>query len=100
MATIKKVYQEYHYILDPHGAVGWLALEKYLQTQTGKKGIFLETAHPVKFPDAVEKMTGTALEVPPAIRSIMSMKKKSLLMNSGFDELKSYLLTGTKSISV
>ena len=100
LATIKKVYQEYHYILDPHGAVGWLALEKYLQTQTGKKGIFLETAHPVKFPDAVEKMTGTALEVPPAIRSIMSMKKKSLLMNSGFDELKSYLLTGTKSISV
>ena len=92
LATIKRVYLEYHYILDPHGAVGWLALEKHLQRQSGKKGIFLETAHPVKFPDAVEKMTGKTLEMPAAIRSMMSVQKKSLLMKADFNELKNYLL--------
>jgi len=93
LATIKRVFDKDDYTLDPHGAVGYLALEKYLNDHPDKKGLFLETAHPVKFPDAVENMTGKKLEIPSAIRSIMSAEKKSILMNSAFNDLKGYLLT-------
>ena len=62
MATIKEVDEKFNYLLDPHGAVGYLSLQRYLQDHADKKarlsdgqGIFLETAHPVKFPESVEK---------------------------------------------
>ena len=55
MATIKEVYEKANYVLDPHGAVGYLSLRRFLEKHPGRRGIFLETAHPVKFPDAVEK---------------------------------------------
>ena len=38
--TIKKVYKKYQYLLDPHGAVGYLSLEKYLENNPEQKGIF------------------------------------------------------------
>jgi threonine synthase len=97
LATIANVYKENNYILDPHGAVGFLALKRFLNDHPGKQGIFLETAHPVKFPDAVERMTGKKIEVPSAISSIMGAEKKSLLMKANFGEFKDYLITGTQS---
>ncbi|MEI9908462.1 MAG: threonine synthase [Bacteroidota bacterium] len=51
--TISEAYKQHSYTLDPHGAVGYLALKRYLEKHPDSKGIFLETAHPVKFPDAV-----------------------------------------------
>ncbi|MGZ8550073.1 MAG: threonine synthase, partial [Chitinophagaceae bacterium] len=71
IATIREVYEQNNYLLDPHGAVGYLALKKYLECNPSSKGIFLETAHPVKFPDAVEKAAGKKIEVPSAISAIM-----------------------------
>jgi len=50
MKTIAEVYQKENYILDPHGAVGYLSLQRYLNDNPNEKGIFLETAHPVMFP--------------------------------------------------
>ena len=92
MATIKEVYVHSNYLLDPHGAVGYLALQKYLGHQAGKKGIFLETAHPVKFPEAVEKITGKKIEVPASISSIMNLEKKSINIKANYIFLKDYLL--------
>ncbi len=92
-ATIKKVYQLYHYVADPHGAVGYLALERYLANHPAQKGIFLETAHPVKFPDAVENSTGKPIEIPASIRSIMNKEKHSVLIRPDYQQLKEYLLT-------
>jgi threonine synthase len=92
MAVIKKVYEKFKYTLDPHGAVGYSALEKYMKKHQGKKGIFLETAHPVKFPDAVEKATGKHLEIPASIADIMKQEKKSKKMLASNDELKDFLL--------
>jgi threonine synthase len=93
LVTIKRIFEKYNYTLDPHGAVGYLALEKYLKGNQNRKGIFLETAHPVKFPDAVEKMIGKNLEIPAAIRSIMNVEKNSIRINPAFSDLKDYLLT-------
>lgn len=91
LLTVKHVHEKYHYLLDPHGAVGYLSLEKYLSHFNGEKGIFLETAHPVKFPDAVENITGLKIELPAAISSIMDQKKQSLFINKGYSNLKEYL---------
>ena len=92
MATIKEVYGQHHYLLDPHGAVGYLSLKKYLEANPSAKGIFLETAHPVKFPDAVEKITGKKIELPLSIKDIMTRQKKSTKMKAEYIELKNYLL--------
>jgi len=92
-ATIKEVYEQSHYVLDPHGAVGYLCLHRFLQKYPGKKGFFLETAHPVKFPDAVEKITGQKIELPSAISSIMNLEKKSIKIQANYDLLKDFLLS-------
>jgi threonine synthase len=92
LATIRKVYEQNNYLLDPHGAVGYLALKKYLTANPSEKGIFLETAHPVKFPDAVEKVTGKKIELPLSIKDIMNQEKKSTNLKAEYIELKNYLL--------
>lgn len=93
MATISEVFEKYNYTLDPHGAVGYLSLQRYLEKHPGKKGFFLETAHPVKFPDAVEKATGRTIEIPASIFSIMQAEKKSVKIKADFSVLKKYLLS-------
>jgi threonine synthase len=92
VATIKEVYEQTNYLLDPHGAVGYLALQKYLTANPSAKGIFLETAHPVKFPDAVEKITRKKIELPLSIKDIMTQAKKSTKMKAEYIDLKNYLL--------
>lgn len=92
IATIKAVYEKDKYLLDPHGAVGYLSLQRYLKDHPDDKGIFLETAHPVKFPDAVEKITGKAIDIPASVKDIMSKEKKSVLMQPDYDSLKQFLL--------
>ena len=90
--TMKRVYDELHYTLDPHGAVGYLALERYLQQHVTDKGIFLETAHPVKFYDVVEPVLNQTIPLPDAVKEIIDLPKKSTLMNVSFQELKDFLL--------
>lgn len=92
LSTIRSVYQQHHYLTDPHGAVGYLALQRYLKEHPGQKGIFLETAHPVKFPDAVMEATGQQVTLPFSVESLMKQDKKSILMKPDMAELKEYLL--------
>lgn len=92
-ATIRRVYQEYDYLLDPHGAVGFLALERYLQAHPGEKGILLETAHPVKFYDVVEPLIGEQVPLPNAVQEIMKLPKKATLMASNYAALKEFLFS-------
>jgi len=89
--VIKKVYQEHYYLLDPHGAVGWLALHRYLQKHPGQKGIFLETAHPVKFADTVETFINRKIDLPPAIQDLLNKKTLSVKMNADYSDLKDFL---------
>jgi threonine synthase len=91
--TISKVYKQYNYLLDPHGAVGYLSLERYLNEHPAQKGYILETAHPVKFPDAVERISGHKIEVPQSVQGLLSKEKVSISMQPDFAQLKSYLLS-------
>lgn len=90
-STMKKVFAESGYILDPHGAVGYLGAKQFQNNHPNTYGIFLETAHPVKFLDVVEETLGLTPKIPLQIQSVMGKAKKSRKIGS-YDELKSYLL--------
>ena len=90
--TIRNVYDRYHYLPDPHGAVGFLALEQYLEKHPGDKGIFLETAHPVKFYDAVEAETGKKVPLPDSVSRLLGKEKHSIKISPEFSQLKDYLM--------
>ncbi len=92
IATIKEVYEKENYVLDPHGAVGYLSLQRYLQNHPEQKGLVLETAHPVKFPDAVESCICKPIEIPAAVQAIMDREKKSILIKADYKQFKEYLL--------
>ncbi|MDH6250897.1 threonine synthase [Chryseobacterium sp. H1D6B] len=90
--TITEVYEKYNYILDPHGAVAFASLEEYLKEKPDKKGFFLGTAHPVKFPETVEKAIHSTIEIPESLDELMSAEKKTTEINPDFEELKRFLL--------
>ncbi|MBX3256228.1 MAG: threonine synthase [Chitinophagaceae bacterium] len=91
-ATLQQVKKETGYLTDPHGAVGYLALQRYLGEHAGDKGVFLETAHPVKFYDVVEPVINEAVPVPEAIRQILPLKKHSIEMDAAYELLSEYLM--------
>jgi threonine synthase len=91
-AVIKEVYAQYNYLPDPHGAVGYLALQRYLQQHKNNKGIFLETAHPVKFYDVVEPVINEQVPIPDSIQAQLQLKKQSHVMAPDYETLKDVLL--------
>jgi len=86
-----KIYNSSNYIADPHGAVGYLGLKKYLKKQSDILGVFLETAHPVKFLDVVEPVINKTIELPPQIKAVINKTKEATAIQS-YDDLKSFLL--------
>ncbi len=88
--TMREVWKKGHYLLDPHGACGFRALAEGLKP--GETGVFLETAHPAKFKDTVEKIIGEAVEIPAKLQAFMRGEKKSLPMSKDFADFKQYLM--------
>jgi threonine synthase len=89
--AMKAVYDKYNYIIDPHGAVGYLALKEYQKT-TDSVGIILETAHPAKFIDDVESILGRKIDIPERLASLANKKKEAVLQDTNYDNFKSWLL--------
>lgn len=86
---MQDIYNISGYVSDPHGAVGYLGLEKY-NLNENEYGVFLETAHPVKFLDVVESTLPVKVEIPQQIKKVIDKEKVALKINS-YDDLKSYL---------
>lgn len=84
------IFKTNGYIADPHGAVGYLGLKKYQKEHPETYGIFLETAHPVKFLDVVEETIGEKLNIPAQIKKVMGKEKKSIKIST-YDSLKDFL---------
>jgi threonine synthase len=96
--AMKEIYEAAGYIADPHGAVGYLGLKAYLENQNENLyGVFLETAHPVKFDEEVTKTQKFEVEVPERLKATLSQKKVSIPIND-YSELKSFLLNQTFNI--
>jgi len=89
--TIQKCYQETGYLLDPHGACGYRALNETLTNN--ENGIFLETAHPAKFLDTVEKIIGEKIEIPVKLQEFMKGEKQIISLKNDFESFKNFLLS-------
>ena len=89
--AIKSIYESSGYIAEPHGAIGYLGLKKELQKHQNTIGIFLETAHPIKFLDTVEPILQLTLPIPKQIKSVLNKEKVSIKIQT-YEELKQYIL--------
>ena len=91
ISAMKSVFNKSKYILDPHGAIGYLGLKKYLNTNPSFFGVFLETAHPIKFSNHIEKALNIKIKIPNVINKIIS-KEKVFTEVSSYKDFKDSLL--------
>ena len=89
--TMRDCYARTGYILDPHGACGYRALKEQLEPD--EIGIFLETAHPAKFKDAVDRILGIDLPIPEKLQAFMRGQKQSVPLSKDFAAFKAFLLS-------
>ena len=89
-ATMKKIYNNSSYVADPHGAVGYLGLKKH-GLKENEFGVFLETAHPVKFKDVVEETLPVKVEIPEQIKKVINNTKVAIKAST-YQDLKDYLM--------
>jgi threonine synthase len=90
--TIIDIKNKYNYLLDPHGAVAYASVQRYLAENKNDKTIFLETAHPIKFYDVVEPLINEKLPVPESLNELMTRKKVSTRISTYYTEFKEFLL--------
>ncbi|MEH6407525.1 MAG: threonine synthase [Leeuwenhoekiella sp.] len=91
--AMKAIFDETGYIADPHGAVGYLGLKKYMEDHPDVYGIFLETAHPVKFLPVVSEVIPQEIPIPPQIQEVMHKEKKAISITD-YDSFKAFLIGG------
>jgi len=89
-ATMTKIHNNSRYVADPHGAVGYLGLKKH-GLKENEFGVFLETAHPVKFKDVVEETLPIKVEIPKQIKKVINNTKVAIKA-SNYEDLKAYLM--------
>jgi threonine synthase len=92
-SAIHRVYKTNHYILDPHGAVAFLAAEQFIKEQEGARAIILETAHPVKFPEVVEEAIGQTIEIPDSVKYLLDKEKVAIPIGASFAGFKGWMLS-------
>lgn len=92
-ACIQRVYKNTGYLICPHTAVGWLAMEKFIgESVEPSNTVVLSTAHPVKFGDVIAPLIGKDVEIPERLNSLLVNEKKSIPMSKNFDDFKAWLL--------
>ncbi|KEO74978.1 threonine synthase [Anditalea andensis] len=89
--VMKKVKENFGYILDPHGAVAYLGLKDFLNDKIGYAGIFLETAHPGKFKETVEKSIGENIVLPERLSAFMKGEKKVISIDNSYMAFRNWL---------
>lgn len=91
-ATLVSVFKEHNYLLDPHGAVAYTALQLYQTQHPDTKGVILETAHPVKFYDVIEPLIHQTVTVPETVAEQINKEKVTTKISADINELKDFLL--------
>ncbi|MBC5833422.1 threonine synthase [Flavobacterium sp. F372] len=89
-SALKEIFKTNGYITEPHGAIGYLGLKKEMNSHTNSIGVFLETAHPIKFLDIVENSINLKLEMPNQIMSVMNKEKASIKLKT-YDEFRNFI---------
>ena len=93
LETIRTVYDRFGYIMDPHTAVGFRALEKFRQANdTGNEpSVVMSTAHPAKFIEAIKDALDMSITIPDRLQEVLDRKKLSIPMNADYRDLSSFL---------
>lgn len=89
--AVKYIYDEFKYIMDPHGAVGYLALKEYQQAYPDTAGVILETAHPSKFIEEVENILDTKIPIPERLAKLADEPKSAISMRTNFNDFKEWI---------
>ena len=92
--TLKDCYERTGYLLDPHGTCGYRALKE--QLQPGEYGVFLETAHPAKFKEKVDAITGGDVEIPARLQAFMKGTKQSVELSKDYTDFRQFLFNESK----
>jgi len=92
-SAIRELFIQRHYLSDPHTAVGYAGLKKYFSEHKIAAGIFLSTAHPSKFPESVEGVTGSPVEIPERLSVLKNSSVRSTAIRNEYEELKEFLST-------
>ncbi len=92
VAAMEDVYARRRYLMDPHGAVGYLGLKRYMQSHPGHTGIFLETAHPVKFANTMPGSLRDAIQAPERLMVLDGLQKDAVLMEADYNKMREWLL--------
>ena len=93
MDVIKKVYEKFSVVLDPHTAIGYGAFDKH---NLRGNNIVLATAHPCKFPDAVFKAINLKSDLPKELEFILNEKEDYDIVENNLEKIKNYILGKTK----
>jgi threonine synthase len=90
-AAMREVFARNKYVMDPHGAVAYLGLKEYLKPSANEIGVFLETAHPAKFKEVVDKTLNTSVPIPEELQRFLQHPKKSIPLSSEYQVFKDFL---------
>ncbi|MEM1359769.1 MAG: threonine synthase, partial [Bacteroidota bacterium] len=90
--AVRQIKTKYDYTIDPHGAVGYLALATYQKTYPNTRGIILETAHPAKFKEDMDRVLGYEINVPERLATLANKEKVATEMGITYPEFRSWLL--------
>lgn len=91
VAAMREVYSRTNYVLDPHGAVGYLGLKAFLDGRVDVNGVFLETAHPAKFKEVVDKVLDADIAIPGPLQKFLKNEKTSVPLTAEFADFKAFL---------
>ena len=89
---MKEVFDAHQYVLDPHGAVGYLALKQYQKQHPDTLGVILETAHPSKFKTDVDQILDTETDIPDRLAILKNKEKVAIQMANNYTNFQSWLL--------
>jgi threonine synthase len=91
-AAMRQVFASNGYVMDPHGAVAYLGLKKYLkESHADAIGVFAETAHPAKFRDVVQETLSSSVAIPEKLLKFMALSKKVITMPASYEAFSEIL---------
>src|SRR4030095_9598944 len=91
IAEIGEVYRRHGYLLDPHSAIAWLALQDELARDPKAHGVFLSTAHPGKFREVVEPAIGEHIALPQVLADAIARPRRAVSMAADYAALDAFL---------